>query len=839
VPRGRPAGSPEKKEIQVYDHPEATRKNNPPVGLVTPETDPPETTKTYGYDPHLDPHLIWAGKAERQSFVLTNVSLHVHERIDPRTIIEAVRTRNGRTVQLSLFESLMENPPLRQAIEFYKHEKGWSNRLIAGDSLLVMNSLLQKEGMAGQVQMVYIDPPYGVKYGSNFQPFVNKRRAKDGSDDDLTQEPEVVQAFRDTWELGLHSYLSYIRDRSTLAKELLAESGSVFIQIGEENVHLVRCILDEVFGRANFLSQISFFKTGSQTARGLAANCDFLLWYAKKKELVKFRRLYLEDGGWAARSADIWVELSNGSRKRRKDLTSELPEGAKLFTHRSLESTTGSEASRFPFTFEGRAFQPRRGWSTNLEGMNRLADARRIIRIGEGIRFVVYLDDFPYSNLTAVWSDTGTGSFLEENIYVVQTATKVVQRCLLMCTDPGDLVLDPTCGSGTTAYCAEKWGRRWITCDTSRVALALAKQRLLTPVFDYYALAHPDEGIASGLRYSVVPHRTLKSIAAGDAPVKEVVYDNPEVDKSKLRVAGPFTVEAVPAPVVLSPALVEAPASKSDLGLTRDGPTRAQADWRAELLKTGIRGKGGQKMDFSRVEVLGGTRWLHADAETKEKTPQRVVVSFGSDYAPLEQRQVELAWNEARTLDPRPAVIIFAAFQFDPEAAKDIDGLTKEKTGMTFLKVQMNTDLFTEDLKKKRSSNESFWLIGQPDVELRPVHSPEHLGKVEVEVRGFDYYNTKTGAIESGGPDKIAMWMLDTDYDGRSLFPRQVFFPMTGEGGGWTRLARALKAEVDEDLIAAYHGTKSLPFAPGKHKRVAVLIVDDRGIESLKLLDVA
>jgi adenine-specific DNA-methyltransferase len=830
--------SPQKKEIRAYDHPEAMRMNNPPVGLVTPETDPPETKKTYGYDPHLDPTLLWTGKAERQSFVLTNVSLHIHERIDSRTIIEAVRAKNGRTVQLSLFESMMENPPLRQAIEFYKHEKGWSNRLIAGDSLLVMNSLLQKEGMAGQVQMVFMDPPYGVKYGSNFQPFVNKRRARDGSDEDLTQEPEVVQAFRDTWELGIHSYLSYIRDRATLARDLLTESGSVFVQIGEENVHLVRCILDEVFGRANFLSQISFYKTGSQTARGLAANCDFLLWYAKKKELVKFRRLYVQDGGWAARSADIWVELPNGSRRRRRDHSDALPEGTKLFTHRSLESTTGSEASRFPFEFEGKVFQPRRGWSTNPEGMTKLAKARRIIRIGEGIRFVVFLDDFPYSNLTAVWDDTGTGSFLEQNVYVVQTATKVVQRCLLMATDPGDLVLDPTCGSGTTAFCAEKWGRRWVTCDTSRVALALAKQRLMTPVFDYYALSHPDEGIASGFRYSAVAHRTLKSIASGDPPTKEIVYDDPEVDKSKLRVSGPFTVEAVPAPTVLSPGLAGEPSGKSDLGVTREGPTQTQADWRAELLKTGIRGKGGQKIDFSRVEVLGGTRWLHADAETMEEPHQRAVVSFGSAYAPLEQRQVELAWSEARTLDPRPAVLVFAAFQFDPEAAKDIDGLTKQKTGMTFLKVQMNTDLFTEDLKKKRSSNDSFWLIGQPDVDLHPSLDPGHRGKFEVEVQGFDYYNTKTGAIESGGSDKIAMWMLDTDYDGRSLFPRQVFFPMTGEGGGWTRLARALRAEVDESLITQYHGTKSLPFVAGKYKRVAVLIVDDRGVESLKLLDV-
>jgi len=409
-----------------------------------------------------------------------------------------------------------------------------------------------------------------------------------------------------------------------------------------------------------------------------------------------------------------------------------------------------------------------------------------------------------------------------------------------MTTDPGDLVLDITCGSGTTAYVAEQWGRRWITCDTSRVALTLAKQRLMTAVFDYYRLAHEQEGVGSGFVYKTVPHVTLKSIANNEPPAQETLYDQPLIDNSKARVAGPFTVEAVPAPMVKSPeelASDDAAAAPADESVARSGETLRQDEWRAELLRSGIRAKSRQMLHFSRVEPLSGTRLLHADAETKEDAPQRVVVSFGPEHAPLEQRQVEAGLEEARKLVPRPPIVVFAAFQFDPEAAKDIDEI--QWPGVTILKAQMNADLFTEDLKKKRTSNESFWLIGQPDVAVRKAKQKK--GQEEelwdVEVHGFDYYNPRTGQIESGGADKIAMWMLDTDYDGRSLFPRQVFFPMAGEKEGWARLARNLKAEIDETLIEAYRGTVSLPFPAGKHRRVGVKIVDDRGIESLKLID--
>jgi len=319
--------TPKKRPIQSYDHKDKKRVNNPPVGLVTPDTDPHVATrKTYQYDPHLDPQLVWAGKAEHTSFRVPTVSLHVHERIDPRTIIAAVR-RNGGSgqgrvasgqQQMLLFEQVDLNPPLREAVEFYKHAHGWTNRLIAGDSLLVMNSLLEKEGLAGKVQMVYIDPPYGIKYGSNFQPFVNKRDVKDGSDEDLTQEPEMIRAFRDTWELGIHSYLTYLRDRLLLARELLHESGSCFVQISDENVHLVRFVLAEVFGLHNFVAEIVFEKTSSASGELLPSVSDYLVWYAKDKSRLKYRQLFSQKVlGESGTTQYIWVESTNPSLDRR------------------------------------------------------------------------------------------------------------------------------------------------------------------------------------------------------------------------------------------------------------------------------------------------------------------------------------------------------------------------------------------------------------------------------------------------------------------------------------------------------------------------------------------
>lgn len=961
----------EAPQIISYRH-QDKRKNNPEVGMVTPATDPEAGKTRWAFDPHLDPtlqfdsqrsrveaiidqalasgdtermrsaleelkhlqtpYLNWAGKAERTSFDVDTVSLHVHERVDPASILSAVRKAMkgegksagaAKAIQPGLFDAPFENLPLRDAIDFYHHERGWANRLVAGDSLLVMNSLLQKESMAGNVQMIYFDPPYGIKYGSNFQPFVGKRDVKDRSDADLTQEPEMIKAFRDTWELGIHSYLTYLRDRLLLARDLLNESGSVFVQISDENLHHVREIMDEILGAENLVSIITIVKTSAQEDLLLPSVCDYLVWYAKDKSKVKYNKMWVTKEGDAG--AAEYNRVDQQGRRRRmasdeQDDPSMLPEGTRIYRQDNIVSQR--PPGDFPVGFQGNVIRPITGyWKSGELGIARLVKAGRIEQRGRMLSYVRFLDDFPVKPVPNFWADVRFSSRSEDKTYVVQTAARVTERCMLMTTDPGDLVLDPTCGSGTTAFVAEKWGRRWITCDTSRIAVTLAKQRLMTSSFDYFDLKYPHEGLKGGFIYKTVPHVTLKSIANNpdidsiyermhpaieqllghlntelakhpvetfvvaegarkgttldfakddalreweipfDAPSdwpeavlmihdkflharrhmqelmdqsiaahadQEVLYDQPSIAKKRLRITGPFTVEAVPFPSVKALDEASGP-DEADTSIARTGESGRQHQWRDELLKAGIRGKAGQMLKFADLEALpsdNDIRNLHAIGHLD--SGERVVVSFGPEHAALEQRQVANAFNEAGNLFPLPKMVVFCAFTFDPEAAKDIDGMK----GITALKAQMNTDLLTEDLKKAKSSNQSFWLMGQPEVEVRPLKD----GRYEVEVHGFDYFDTAKGELVSGGKSKIAMWSLDTDYDERSVFPRQVFFPMAGKGEGWEKLKKNIRAELDESRLDKFHGTVSLPFEAGDNRKIAVKIVDDRGIESLKVM---
>ena len=721
----------------------------------------------------------------------------------------------------------------RESIEFYQHGVNWTNRMIAGDSLVIMNSLLEKEGMAGQVQIVYIDPPYGIKYGSNFQPFVDKRDVKDKKDEDLSQEPEMIKAFRDTWELGIHSYLSYLRDRLLLARELLADNGSIFIQISDENVHYIRQLCDEIFGHENECTTI-VWKKGTPTAKIIRNSFNYLLWYAKDINRVseKVHKLFAERSGLEGSTEDprklaLWGEFHNGEVR---PLTTDEKRGilataqvAKIFRVDKVIERGDDPERKFAVALDGSDFVPKPGyvWRGKKDQIQRLIDCNRLIKTKEGYGYKFYISDFPAIEITNLWEDTA--GKVPDMIYAVQTNEKIIQRCVLMSTDPGDIVLDITCGSGTTAKVAEEWGRRWITCDTSRVAITLAKQRIMTATYDYYKLAHEEQGVGSGFVYKTVPHITLKTVANGDPPEEEILYDQPEIDKTKVRITGPFTVEALPAPVVKP---------LDDIGYAEEDFGAKQTDWRDQLLATGILGRGGSRLTFSRVEPLSGTKFLQAEAETKEDTPRRAVICFAGETKPLDSRMVAMALDEAETLRPSPKLIIFAAFQFDPEAAKDIDEMNWP--GVTILKAQMNTDLMTEDLKKKRSSDQSFWLVGQPDVEL--IRDGRSKRKFKVKVNGFDYYDVKKGTVESGSTSRIAMWMLDTDYDGMCIEPKQVFFPMGGKKDGWNKLAKTLKAEIDPDMIEKYAGNESLWFIAEPNTRIAVKIIDDRGIESLKVI---
>ncbi|HEX8495359.1 MAG TPA: site-specific DNA-methyltransferase [Pyrinomonadaceae bacterium] len=478
-----------------------------------------------------EPWLEWAGKRETPSFAVDPVALHIHERVSAQAILKIAAQED---VQRGLFADPQQS--YNEAVQFYRHNIDWTNRLILGDSLQVMASLARREDLAGKVQMMYIDPPYGIKFASNFQPEIGRRDVKD-KEQDLTREPEMVKAYRDTWNLGLHSYLSYLRDRFIIAKELLADTGSIFVQIGDENLHTVRSLLDEVFNAENFVSVIQFKKTGGFETIGLPSICDYLLWYAKSKPDLKFNRLF-DNKVYGEGSGERYnsVLLKDGSTQpvSRFEISEELqlPDGAKLYLGGPLTSD-GAATNPTTFEFQGRilSHKPNQHWKTTPVGMYRLAQAERIFSTKDFVNYRLFIDDFAATPLSNMWTDT-MGTAERDKAYVVQTTTKIVERCILMTTDPGDLVLDPTCGSGTTAYVAEQWGRRWITTDTSRVAVAIARQRLMTAKFDFYKLrplseedrqrnpsgvwlSDPNgeiEGKAT-LAFKTVPHITLKSIA--------------------------------------------------------------------------------------------------------------------------------------------------------------------------------------------------------------------------------------------------------------------------------------------------------------------------------------
>jgi adenine-specific DNA-methyltransferase len=523
-----------------------TRPNIPTEELrdfIVEDEKKPKTV-LYPRDPSLDPQLVWKGKDEQdaQDLAVPAVPVYIQEHIKPQAIVELVRAEATKVApQQPMLFADFNGLPFEDRVDFYHHDQHWTNRMILGDSLLVMTSLAEKEGLKGKVQMIYLDPPYGIKFGSNWQVSTRKRDVRDGKAEDATRQPEQVKAFRDTWQLGIHSYLAYLRDRLVVARELLTESGSIFVQIGDENVHLVRLLLDEVFGSENFVSQIAFVKTSGKGAKYVDSIYDVLLLYAKSLELMKYRQLFMPRPREISDSYYDFIETQNGQILKLQGDQSE--NGSRRFMSDNPSSQGETELGSRPYIFQGMEFHPPRGrhWRVQHTGLKRLDIANRLFVAGDSIRAKTYEDDYSIVAYNNLWRDTLPSSFSGENIYVVQTATKVIERCVLMTTDPGDLVLDPTCGSGTSAYVAEQWGRRWITIDTSRVAIALARTRLMAARFSYFLLADSYEGrkkerelnplalseategnavegadggdIKRGFVYKRVPHVTLKSIA--------------------------------------------------------------------------------------------------------------------------------------------------------------------------------------------------------------------------------------------------------------------------------------------------------------------------------------
>lgn len=784
------------------------------------------------------PFLNWAGKAERNQIQVPTVPLFVHERHSTKAILDGIRHRKARGQSLDLFGDA--GMDIRENLEAYEHKGPWQNRMILGDSLSVMTSLLEFEGMAGQVQMVYIDPPYGVKFGSNFQPFVRKRDVKHGGDEDMTREPEMVKAYRDTWELGLHSYLTYLRDRMFAGRELLHETGSLFVQISDENLHHVRELMDEIFGEENFVSLIQFAKTsGLEAASSLSAACDYLIWYAKDARKVKYRSPW-EAKSLSSASGYTHVQLADGSRRR---LTSDelaggiLEEGARVFTLSDL--TKPGPGSRFDFEYEGRVFNAgNRWWGTPQQSMRRLADLGRLMVVGNTLRFIRYLNDFPVTSLNNLWADTGIAGFSSDKLYVVQTSPKVVQRCMLMCTDPGDLVLDPTCGSGTTAYVAEQWGRRWITIDTSRVPLALARQRMLTATFPYYQLKSPQAGPAGGFVYQrkqnrkgdeiggLVPHTTLKSIANDEPPGVEVLVDRPEEIAGITRVAGPFVVEATIAPVQR---LVT---SSSDAELAADADATTHIDRMTEVLRQSktLRLPGNRELTLTGVRRTVDAEYLHAEAKEGDK---RVAIVFGPPDGAISAASVFESAREAYFL--KFDRLFFFGFAVEPAARAMVEDATKLRVQSAY--VAVTPDVAMSDLLKTSRASQIFSVTGLPDARVRRAKKkgPEGQPLYEVELKGLDLFDPQSAETESLGGESVPCWMLDTDHDGMSFYATQVFFPKTS---AWDNLQRSMKATFDESVWSHLAGTVSEPFALGDRRRVAVKVIDERGNELLRVLEV-
>ncbi len=793
------------------------------------------------------PFLQWAGKGERLSFEVPTLPLFIHERLSTQAILETLRGRQPghQLTMLDLFGD-RERPVYEQILSAYEHKNGWINRMILGDSLVVMNSLLHYEGLGGQVQMIYMDPPYGVKFGSNFQPFVRKRDVKHNDDEDMTREPEMVKAYRDTWELGLHSYLTYLRDRLLVARDLLTPSGSVFVQISDENLHHVREVMDEVFGAENLVGQITFVTTSQQTAEEIGSVADYLLWFARDRKRMASNQLYIAKeskatGGWAFN----YIELADGSRRplttgERKG-EEPLPEG-RLYRLDNLTSQGKTPSGTVPFAFHGRTFHPGASshWKTTLRGMEALAEQGRIEESSRQIGYVRFQDDFAFQPLSNLWIDTTQAGFVDAKLYAVQTVAKVVQRCLLMATKPGDLVLDPTCGSGTTAYIAEQWGRRWITIDASRVPLALARQRLLTATFDYFALKEPESGPVGNFVYQrkrnaageeiggIVPRTTLKALANHE-PVKEaVLVDRPEIQSGITRVTGPFCVEAtIPAPAGWDDD--EAGAEPIDAyGAFRDRMLEVLR--RSPVLHVG----SGKIVTLSNVRPPARTLSLAAEAMVeRDGEQQSVAFAFGPENGAVSETLVFEAAKEAAA--KRYTHLYVIGFAIQPHARGLIEHAA-EAMDIPATYIQATPDLLMGDLLKTLRSSQIFSVCGLPDVELQKVDpiSGGTTPRFEVELKGLDVFDPVTMENESEPGSDVPAWFLDSDYNGLCFRASQVFFPRTA---AWDALKRSLKGQFEDSVWEHLAGTVSAPFEGGKHGRIAVKVLDDRGNELMVVKD--
>ena len=882
-----------------------------------------------GYIDISDAQLAWRGKDQQDwsDLIVNAPPLYIQEKLHPKAIIDDLtrRTKDKRDAAspgtFDLFHDFNGIDPEAKT-EFYAHDQNWSNRFILGDSLQVMASLAEREGLRGQMQCIYFDPPYGISFNSNWQVSTRSRDVKDGKVEEISREPEQVRAFRDTWKDGIHSYLTYLRDRLTAMRDLLTESGCIFVQIGDENIHRVRTVLDEVFGDENFCSIIQVQKTGSQAGNLLAATVDFVLWYARSKVQVKYRQLYnTRVAGDVSSDRYDQIELEDGTERRLSHdelLRVVIPQG-RIFQQTSLISS-GQASQEQKFSFQQRDFYPGAGshWKTTLTGLQTLAKAGRVTAGKSTVRYKRYLDDFSVLPISDRWESMQIGTGL---IYVVQTSPSVIERCLLMATDPGDLVLDPTCGSGTTATVAEQLGRRWITIDTSRVALALARARVMGAKYPYYFLADSKEGrfkegeltgklpvdaathgdIRQGFVYERVPHIMLSSVAknaeidviweefqAKLEPLRrelgaalgteweeweipreaesgwpdkarkthaawwehriarqkkidesiakkadvELLYDRPYEDKSRVRVAGPFTVESLsPHRVVPSSEgyfVKDAVRGEPPYKLSRG--TEQLNDFTTMILDhlktSGVQqAKKADRISFTSISGWPGT-WVAAEGRFMEgETERRAAVFIGPEFGTVSRADLTAAAREA--LDARFDALIACGFNFEAHTSE------LNKLGpLPILKAKMNPELHMSEELKNTGAGNLFVVFGEPDIKW----DFDKDGEIVVEVLGVDVFDPKTGEVRASGKDDIAAWFIDTDYNEESFFVRHAYF--MGANDPYKSLKTALKAEIDEDAWATLYRDTSRPFPRPETGRFAVKVINHFGDEVMKVFAV-
>lgn len=969
--RGKKTARGAAKQIEALTHKQAKRKNIPTAELqsaaqraeenapvkpvIYPRRSPLASGETRPRDKDLDPQIIWKGARIRltadqikeaagkgyidideaqlvwrgkdqqdwSDLVVHAPPLYIQEKVHPKAIIDdlARRTTDKREADggaYDLFHDFNGIDPEAKT-EFYAHDQNWSNRFILGDSLQVMASLAEREGLRGQVQCIYFDPPYGIKFNSNWQVSTRSRDVKEGKVEEITREPEQVRAFRDTWKDGIHSYLTYLRDRLTAMRDLLTESGSIFVQIGDENVHRVRALMDEVFGDGNFVSQIVYNKTTGFPSGSIANVADIIIWYARNKRVAKFRKL-----GFPKQPGEA------GATKYRPASTYSNLEGMLVDPDEFVDlgdATSSDEASKDDsFKFRGETLKSGKGlhFKSNPTGMRRVDQASRLAPMGKGVRYVRKLSDFGYSEYPNIWGDIGgIQSRSDPKVYVVQTALEAIKRCVLMCSDPGDLVLDPTCGSGSTAMVAEQWARRWITIDTSRVALALARARVMGAKYPYYLLADSKDGrqkegeqtgkppldgpthgdIRQGFVYDRAPHIMLEVIAnnaeidviweefqAKLEPIRrdltaalgktweeweiprdaasgwsdnikglhkawwelriarqkkidesiakkadvELLYDRPFEDKSRVRVAGPFTVESLsPHRVIPSREYeladdLEAAEGKRKRKLPKG--TEESNDFAAMILEhlktSGVQqAKKTDRITFETITPWPGT-WINADGRFMEgETEKRAAIFIGPEFGTVSRADLTAAAREA--LDAGFDALIACGFNFEAHTSE------LNKLGpLPILKAKMNPELHMSDELKNTGAGNLFVVFGEPDIKWA-FNSD---GEIVVEVLGVDVFDPKTGEVRASGKDDIAAWFIDTDYDEESFFVRHAYF--MGANDPYKSLKTALKAEIDEDAWSTLYRDTSRPFERPDTGRFAVKVINHFGDEVMKVFAV-